>query len=119
MFIIEDAHWIDEVSESMVAELLAAIAQTPSLVVITYRPEYRGALARMANFQQINLAPLDDSQTNLLVTQLLGDDSSVSGLSALVAQRAGGNPFFVEEMVRDLAERDVSARAHGCIPTTR
>jgi adenylate cyclase len=107
MFIIEDAHWIDEVSESMMVEVLAAIAQTPSLVVITYRPEYRGRLARMANFQQITLAPLDDSQTNLLVTQFLGSDSSVGGLSALVAQRAAGNPFFVEEMVRDLAERGV------------
>ncbi len=107
MFIIEDTHWIDEVSESMMVEILAAIAQTPSLVVTTYRPEYRGPLARMANFQQITLAPLDDSHTNLLVTQLLGTDSSVGGLRALIAQRAAGNPFFVEEMVRDLAERGV------------
>ena len=107
VFVIEDAHWIDEVSESMVVELMGAIARTSSLVVITYRPEYRGPLARVANFQQVNLAPLDDSQTNLLVTQLLGDDSSVSGLRALVTQHASGNPFFVEEMVRDLAERDV------------
>ncbi|WP_027332333.1 adenylate/guanylate cyclase domain-containing protein [Mycolicibacterium tusciae] len=107
MFVIEDAHWIDEVSESMVVELLAAIAQTSSLVVITYRPEYRGALARAANFQQVNLAPLNASQTDLLVAQLLGVDASVGGLRALVAQRAAGNPFFVEEMVRDLTERDV------------
>ena len=48
IFIVEDAHWIDEVSESMMVDLLGAIAQTPSLVVITYRPEYRGLLARMA-----------------------------------------------------------------------
>jgi adenylate cyclase len=107
LFIVEDAHWIDEVSESMVVELLAAIAQTPSLVVITYRPDYRGPLVRVANFQQVTLAPLDYSQTNMLVTQLLGDDPSVGGLRALVAQRAAGNPFFAEEMVRDLAERDV------------
>ena len=77
LFIVEDAHWIDEVSESMVVELFAALAQTPSLVVITYRPEYRGPLARVANFQQVTLAPLDHSQTNVLVTQLLGDDPSV------------------------------------------
>jgi adenylate cyclase len=107
LFIIEDAHWIDEVSESMVVELLSAIAQTPSLVVITYRPEYRGALARVTNFQQVTLAPLDDSQTNQLVTQILGGDPSVGGLRALLTQRAAGNPYFVEEMVRDLAERGV------------
>ena len=107
LFVIEDAHWIDEVSESLMVELLEAIAQTPSLIVVTYRPEYRGSLARLANFQQVTLAPLDDSQTNALVTQLLGEDPSVGGLRALVAQRAAGNPFFVEEMVRDLSERGV------------
>ena len=57
IFIVEDAHWIDEVSESMMVDLLGAIAQTPSLVVITYRPEYRGLLARMASSQLITLAP--------------------------------------------------------------
>ena len=41
---IEDAHWIDEVSESMLADFLTVIPQTPSLVLVTYRPEYEGAL---------------------------------------------------------------------------
>ena len=45
VFVVEDAHWIDEVSESMLADFLAVIPQTPSLVLITYRPEYHGALA--------------------------------------------------------------------------
>ncbi len=42
---IEDVHWIDETSESMMADFLAVIPQTPSLVLVTYRPEYRGASA--------------------------------------------------------------------------
>ena len=47
LYIIEDAHWIDEVSESMVADLLTVIPRTPSMVLITYRPEYDGALTRV------------------------------------------------------------------------
>ena len=43
LFIIEDAHWIDEVSESMLADFLAVIPHTPSMVLITARPEYRGS----------------------------------------------------------------------------
>ena len=113
MFVVEDAHWIDEVSESMMIDLLGAIAKTPSLAVITYRPEYDGLLARLANTQLITLAPLDDSNTSALISQLLGVDDSVSGLRALLAQRAGGNPFFVEEMVRDLAERGVLEGSTG------
>ena len=42
VYVIEDAHWIDEVSESMLAEFLTVIPQTPSLVLVTYRPEYQG-----------------------------------------------------------------------------
>ncbi|BBZ41855.1 hypothetical protein MCNS_49180 [Mycobacterium conspicuum] len=47
VFVVEDAHWIDEVSESMIADFLAVVPQTPALVLITYRPEYHGALAQV------------------------------------------------------------------------
>ena len=47
IYVIEDAHWIDEVSESMVVDFLTIIPQTPSLVLISYRPEYAGALGRV------------------------------------------------------------------------
>ena len=42
LFIIEDAHWIDAVSESMLADFLTVIPQTSSMVLITSRPEYGG-----------------------------------------------------------------------------
>jgi adenylate cyclase len=107
VFVIEDAHWIDEVSESMLAEFLTVIPQTPSLVLVTYRPEYQGALGRVAGAQTVALAPLSDPETAALVSQLLGPDSSVGALASVIAERAAGNPFFAEEMVRDLAERGV------------
>jgi class 3 adenylate cyclase len=107
LYIIEDAHWIDEVSESMLAEFLAVIPQTPSLVLVTYRPEYQRVLTRVAGAQTIALAPLSDSETAALVWELLGPDPSVRGLGQTIAARAAGNPFFAEEIVRELAERGV------------
>ena len=59
------------------------------------------------------MAPLSDSETAALVLQLLGPDRSVGGLATMIAERAAGNPFFVEEMVRDLAERGVLTGARG------
>ena len=44
IYVVEDAHWIDEVSESMIADFLTVIPQTSSLVLVTYRPEYRGCV---------------------------------------------------------------------------
>jgi len=107
VYIIEDAHWIDEVSESMLADFLAVIPQTRSMVLITYRPNYRGALAKFPGAQTISLGPLSDAETVALLDELLGTDPSVAVSKALIAGRAAGNPFFAQEMVRELAERGV------------
>ena len=107
VYIIEDAHWIDEVSESMLADFVTVIPQTPSLALVTYRPDYEGALTRMHGTQTIALAPLSDPEAAALVSELLGPDPSVVGLGQTIADRAAGNPFFAEEIVRELAERGV------------
>ena len=106
-------HWIDAVSESMLADFLAVIPRTPSMVLITSRPEYEGALTRAHGAQTIALGPLGDSDTAALLGELLGSDPSVGELAAVIAERAAGNPFFVEEMVRELAQRGVLAGERG------
>ncbi|MGA8331529.1 MAG: adenylate/guanylate cyclase domain-containing protein [Mycobacterium sp.] len=107
VYVVEDAHWIDEVSESMLTDFLEVIPKTPALVLVTYRPEYHGAFTRVAGVHTVALAPLSDSETAALVAHLLGPDPSVDALGQRVAERAAGNPFFAEELVRELAERDV------------
>ena len=107
LYVIEDLHWIDEVSEAMLAEFVKVVPRSRSLVLMTYRPEYRGALSRTPGAQSVSLAPLSSEQTAALTAELLGTDPSVRALAARIAERAAGNPFFAEEMVRDLAERGV------------
>jgi adenylate cyclase len=118
VYVVEDAHWIDEVSESMLAEFLTVIRQTPSLVLVAYRPEYRGALSHVPDAQTIVLAPLRGSETATLVSELLGSDPSVHGPGQMITDRAAGNPFFAEEMVRDLAERGVLNGQPGAYRST-
>ncbi|WP_204807679.1 ATP-binding protein [Mycobacterium riyadhense] len=113
VFVVEDAHWIDEVSESLLMDLFAVIPQTHSMVLVTYRPEYHGALGRVADGQTIALGALNDSETSTLVAELLGADPSVSQIGEIVAGRAAGNPFFAEEMIRELAERGVLVGQRG------
>ena len=105
VYVVEDAHWIDEVSESMLADFFTVIPQTPSLVLVTYRPEYEGAFTRVHGAQAIALGRLSDPETAALVSGLLGQDPSVGALGQTIAERADGNPFFAEEIVRELAER--------------
>ncbi len=110
VYVIEDAHWIDEFSESLIADFLTVISGTTSLVLITYRSEYRGLLADVPAAETISMAPLTDAEIRALLRHLLGVDPVVAGITALITGRAAGNPFFAEEMVRDLVERGV---VHG------
>ncbi|HWX98793.1 MAG TPA: adenylate/guanylate cyclase domain-containing protein [Mycobacterium sp.] len=118
VYVVEDAHWIDEVSESMLADFFTVIPQTPSLVLVTYRPEYRGPLTQLAGAQTVALAPLSDSESAALITELLGPDPSNGALGQTIAARAAGNPFFAEEIVRDLAERGVLQGQTGAYVST-
>lgn len=51
------------------------------------------------------MRPLNSAQTVALIGELLGTDASVQELAEVISEHAGGNPFFAEEIVRDLAER--------------
>jgi adenylate cyclase len=113
IYVIEDAHWIDEASEFMLASFLTVVPHTSALVLITYRPEYSGALSRTPGGHSIALVPLTDPETAALITELLGPDTSVGELGHKIAERAAGNPFFAEEIVRDLAERGVLDGTRG------
>ena len=113
VYVIEDAHWVDPTSEALFADFLSVIPQSTALVLITYRPEYDGPLCRSPGAQTIALAPLHDSETNELVDELLGFDPSVRELATRIRDRASGNPFFAQEIVRDLAGRGVLLGQRG------
>jgi adenylate cyclase len=107
VFVVEDAHWIDDASEAVLADAFAAVPKARALAVVTYRPEYLGVLLRVPGLQTFTLAPLDDSQSSALAAELVGSHPSVRALREQIVLRAAGNPFFVHEIVRDLAERNV------------
>ncbi|MEB3982016.1 AAA family ATPase [Mycobacterium sp. 663a-19] len=118
LYVIEDVHWIDEISESLLTDFIAVISRTRSLVLVTYRPEYQGALTELAGAQTIALSPLSAPETAALVAQLLGPHPSVKELAGVIIDRAAGNPFFAEEIVRELADRGVlQGKSGGYVST--
>ncbi|MGA3253834.1 MAG: adenylate/guanylate cyclase domain-containing protein [Mycobacterium sp.] len=105
IYIVEDAQWIDSVSESLLADFAAAVPGMRATLLVVYRPEYSGTLSRLPDAHLFTLAPLSDSHIAELIKGLLGEHPSVRGLSMVIADRAAGVPFAAEEIVRDLAER--------------
>src|SRR5207253_4218309 len=102
--VIEDTHWIDPASDEFLATLVEATAGARNLVVMNFRPEYAAGWMRRSWYRQLPLSPLPPDVVAGLLGELLGPDPSLDGLAELIAARTGGNPFFLEEVVRELAE---------------
>jgi class 3 adenylate cyclase/tetratricopeptide (TPR) repeat protein len=104
VLVVEDLHWIDEGSQAMLAGLLDGFAGTRTLVLLNYRPEYSPPWGDSPAWRQIALEPLTREHTGELLRDLAGEDASLDGLEEPIHERTGGNPFFIEEIVRELAE---------------
>jgi class 3 adenylate cyclase/tetratricopeptide (TPR) repeat protein len=104
VIIVEDLHWLDEASEDFVATLVNAVAGTRTVLVLNYRPSYTAPWMKWSYYQQLSLAELGPAETEALVEGLIGDRPDSRDIRQRVAERSGGNPFFVEELVRSLVE---------------
>jgi class 3 adenylate cyclase len=113
LYVVEDVHWIDEASDAVLAELISVLSRSPSMVLVTRRAEYHGQLLQATSSTKMVLAPLADVDTSALVNELLGPHESTAAVVAQICQQASGNPFFAEEIVRDLAARGVLTGARG------
>ncbi|HWA55480.1 MAG TPA: adenylate/guanylate cyclase domain-containing protein, partial [Solirubrobacterales bacterium] len=103
--LVEDLHWMDEGSATLLGELISSVEGTKTLAIVNFRPEYDdSAWAGAATYRGLALQPLGREHTGELLRDLVGEDPSLDGLGDLIHERTAGNPFFVEEIVRGLAE---------------
>ncbi|MGH3739564.1 MAG: ATP-binding protein, partial [Micromonosporaceae bacterium] len=118
--VLEDLHWANAAAVELVPGLAAALAGEAALCIVTYRGEelprshpvraMRAELRRTGGFVEYPLAPLTVEQTGELVATILGAGVSPE-LVAAVHERAGGVPFFVEELAAGLAPDRTPGRA--------
>jgi class 3 adenylate cyclase len=107
----EDVHWADSASLEALHEIIAAAGRLRIMLALTTRPEPQiQHLVRAKGVEVFNLAPLEDAQAMLLVTNRLGEDVSPGLLKSIVG-RAEGNPLFAEELAAYVAQRKPGAVA--------
>src|SRR5438094_5078436 len=104
VLLFEDLHWIDDGSAPYVETLVEAMPGTRTLLLLNFRPEYHAGWMQKSYYQQLPLLPLGAEASAELLRDLLGADPSLAGLTARIRERAGGNPFFTEELVQGLVE---------------
>jgi DNA-binding CsgD family transcriptional regulator len=123
VIVFEDLHWADSESAALFERIADRLG--PWLLIGTYRPEevtrrqpVAGLLARMERRHAVTHVRLDrltPSQTAALLAVATGAPAPLRAATAL-HHRTGGNPFFVEELLRALPGYDVEALVEQPLP---
>jgi class 3 adenylate cyclase/tetratricopeptide (TPR) repeat protein len=103
---VDDTHLADEGTLNLLEEAAFGLSQAPVVILCTSRPELaerRPDFGRAArNHTQLELMPLDSTSATRLAEMLLPSDRLTA--AARIADAAGGNPFFTEEVSRGIGE---------------
>ncbi|HEU4978970.1 MAG TPA: AAA family ATPase [Solirubrobacteraceae bacterium] len=106
LLVLDDIHWADEGLLDLVEEIAGGLGELPLVALCTARPELLDRRPRWAGGLRgataVDLRPLAQQEARALAEALLGP--SGHALSDRVAELAGGNPFFTEEVAHRLAE---------------
>ena len=102
--LLEDCHWLDPASLALLDFLARHIADLPVLMIATSREPVAGRLSRLDHLVDVRLTELGSRHTDRLATLRLHERYGprvriAPGLAHEIAERAGGNPFYVEELV--------------------
>jgi class 3 adenylate cyclase/tetratricopeptide (TPR) repeat protein len=104
VFVFEDLQWLDSGSEMLLEALVEAVRGTPAMLIVTFRPPYHAVWMNRSYYEQLSLSALPRDAAVAVVAGLLGADPSVRVASRQVLDRAEGNVFFIEELIRSLVE---------------
>jgi tetratricopeptide (TPR) repeat protein len=103
--LIEDGHWLDSGSRELLDLLVMSVSGLPILLLVTARPGFRHTWDDLTYFHRLTVEPLAEAHTNALIDHYFKPHDASLALKALIRDRTGGNPFFVEELLRTLEDQ--------------
>ena len=118
LLVIEDVHWADTSTRELLDYLARRLTDLPSLIVATYRtdelhrrhpflPTLQG-WRRSGVAEVVELEPLSEDGIGEMLAAILGPDAVDRELHELMLERTEGNPFVLEEMLREVVESSAS-----------
>src|SRR5205085_5052596 len=111
LLVLEDLHWADSLSLDLISFLMETVTFAPLFLLCVYRPErehkcwHLGTIAARKcaeRYTEISLRELSAGQSRRLIESLLTIEDLPGPVKDTILQKSGGNPFFVEEVVRSL-----------------
>jgi class 3 adenylate cyclase/tetratricopeptide (TPR) repeat protein len=112
VILAEDLQWIDKASEEYTTSLVDALAGSPVLLVLTYRPGYDPPWMKKSYATQIGLSQLSAEESLTVVRSVTEPGTASEAMRRSILAKAEGNPLFLEELTRAAHE------AAGPLPGT-
>jgi len=113
VLVFEDLHWADSETQAVLDTLVESVPSYRVLLLVSHRPEYHPTWVGKSYFAQLRLDPLSPENAHAFLDCLVGREVATTALKALLIERTGGNPFFLEESVRAAVETGVLVGDRG------
>ena len=116
LLVLDDLHWADNLSLDLIFLLIGELPNAPLMLVCIYRPDKAHRSWQIGTkasekfpdrYRSIILRSLNVQQSKRLMESLLGAENLPETLKKNILDKAGGNPFFVEEVIRSLMESGI------------
>jgi class 3 adenylate cyclase/tetratricopeptide (TPR) repeat protein len=106
VFVIEDTHWMDEASADLLRDLIPIINVKPWLLCLTRRDVESGFVAAKGELTSMKLEPLDGEEAAELIEKAMAAHPLPPQKAAVLAERSGGNPLFLRELLAEAQDSD-------------
>ena len=119
VLVCDDMHWADAASIELIQRMLPVVAEVPLVLLCSMRPDRDAPAWQIKTtsdeqlshrYCELSLKPLPDPAVRALLSDLLGGAALPEELQARILDRAGGNPFFIEEVLRSLIDQGIIVR---------
>ena len=116
--VFEDLQWMDQATQDFLGFFMDSVPTARVLCLLTYRTGYAQPFGERTYHTRLTLTTLSSPDSLQMAQALLLTDSLPAALQTLITQRAEGNPFFVEEIIKTLQDTGRLARARStrCSP---
>jgi class 3 adenylate cyclase/tetratricopeptide (TPR) repeat protein len=111
--VVENLHWIDGASEEFISFLIDNLPSNQIMLILTTRPGYSVRWAERTYHNQIAPSHLSDKEVGKMIKSILGSEKVATDLIRLVADKADGIPFYVEEIIKSFSEGGIIVKGKG------
>ena len=108
--VLDDLHWIEELSQELIDYLMNELHPVRSTLIVTmFRPDFQESSnwKKGENYHEVQLKPLTLEETTAMIEGMFQGLHLTEDLQKLIYNKSNGNPFYIEEITFSLVDQQV------------